>query len=76
MQLKDEVRAIERRLREAQAAVAEQEAAMRCDEGERLRAELRRQEYTKQWSKDDDRLAALQRSIQVRPLEFKPMKCL
>ncbi len=38
---------------------------MRADEGERHRAEQRRLEYTKQWSKDDDKLAALQRSIQV-----------
>ena len=64
-QLRDEVRTIERRLRDAQAAVAEQEAAMRADEGERHRAELRRQEYSRQWAKDDDKLAALQRSIQA-----------
>ena len=64
-QLKDDVRAIERRLREAQAAVAEQEEAMRAGEGEKRRAEQRRQEYTRQWSKDDDKLVALERSIQV-----------
>lgn len=63
-QLKDEARAIERRLREAQAAVAEQESAMRAEDGERHRAELRRQECSRQWAKDDDKLAALQRSIQ------------
>ncbi len=65
LQLKDDVRAIERRLREAQAAVAEQEEAMRAGEGEKRRAEQRRQEYTRQWSKDDDKLGALERSIQV-----------
>ena len=64
-QLKDDVRAIERRLRDAQAAVAEQEEAMRAGEGEKRRAEQRRQEYTRQWSKDDDKLVALERSIQV-----------
>lgn len=64
-QLKDDVRAIERRLREAQAAVAEQEEAMRAGEGEKRRAEQRRQEYTRQWSKDDDKLGALERSIQA-----------
>jgi hypothetical protein len=64
-QLKDEVRSIERRLREAQAAVAEQEAAMRADESEKHRAELRRQECSRQWAKDDEKLSALQRSVQA-----------
>lgn len=64
-QLKEEARAIERRLRDALAAVAEQEAAMRADEGEKHRAELRRQEYSRQWSKDDDRLCSLERSVQA-----------
>ena len=64
-QLKDEVRSIERRLREAQAAVAEQEAAMRVDEGEKHRAEQRRQECSRQWAKDDEKLCALQRSVQA-----------
>ncbi len=70
-QLKDEARAIERRLREALAAVAEQEAIMRADEGEKHRAELRRQEYSKQWSKDDDKLRSLERSVRV----FAPESC-
>ena len=70
-QLKDEARAIERRLREALAAVAEQEAIMRADEGEKHRAELRRQEYSKQWTKDDDKLRSLERSVQV----FAPKSC-
>jgi hypothetical protein len=38
---------------------------MRAEDGERHRAELRRQECSRQWAKDDDKLAALQRSIQV-----------
>jgi hypothetical protein len=64
-QLKEEARAIERQLRDALAAVAEQEAVMRADEGEKHRAELRRQEYSRQWSKDDDRLSSLERSVQA-----------
>ncbi len=75
LQLRDEVRAIERRLREAQAAVAEQEAAMRADDGERHRAELRRQEYSRQWAKDEDKLSALQGSIQARSARSLPGSC-
>jgi len=74
-QLKDEVRSIERRLREAQAAVAEQEAAMRADESEKHRAELRRQECSRQWAKDDEKLSALQRSVQANDPESQPIVC-
>ena len=38
---------------------------MRADESEKHRAELRRQECSRQWAKDDEKLSALQRSVQA-----------